>query len=245
MSCFKLPKEVCAKITSAMIEFWWSSETNRRKIAWVSWQNLCKDKELEGLGFHDIEKFNQSLLAKQAWRIWSKPDSLIARIRKSKYFPRGDFLSSNLGRRPLYAWRSILHVRDLLSQGLIKEIGNIEDTRVWLENWILETTPRPPNYRQDAMVDLTLSIRDLFDRNTGGWNERHIRQIIAEEDVDHVLRIKPNPTRVDSMKWGFSNNGIYNSKSGYKLLENIQDHQAPVPNSMPPLEQSLEGKNIS
>ncbi|KAF3505426.1 hypothetical protein F2Q69_00041943 [Brassica cretica] len=154
-------------------------------------------------------------------------------------------LEHNPGRTPSYAWRSILHVRDLLSQGLIKEIGNIEDTRVWLENWILETTPRPPNYRQDAMVDLTLSVKDLFDRNTGGWNERHIRQIIAEEDVDHVLRIKPNPTRVDSMKWGFSNNGIYNSKSGYKLLENIQDHQAPVPNSMPPLEQSLEGKNIS
>lgn len=151
-----------------MIEFWWSSGNNKRKIAWVAWEKLCKDKELGGLGFHDIEKFNQSLLAKQAWRIFKKPESLIARILKAKYFPRVGFLDGNIGRRPSYAWRSILHGRELLKQGLIKEIGNGEDTRVWLDNWIVETIPRPPNYHQDSLVDLTLSVRDLIDQDTGG-----------------------------------------------------------------------------
>ena len=54
MSCFKLPKDVCAKLTSSMIEFWWSSGTNRKKIPWVAWQKLCKDKDKGGLGFKDI-----------------------------------------------------------------------------------------------------------------------------------------------------------------------------------------------
>lgn len=222
-----------------MIEFWWSSGNNKRKIAWVAWEKLCKDKELGGLGFHDIEKFNQSLLAKQAWRIFKKPESLIARILKSKYFPRVGFLDGNIGRRPSYAWRSILHGRELLKQGLIKEIGNGEDTRVWLDNWIVETIPRPPNYHQDALVDLTLSVRDLIDQDTGGWNVRLIRQIIAEEDVERVLQIKPNRSRVDSLKWCFSNNGIYNSKSGYKLLQELHELHAPATNSMPPLEKRL------
>lgn len=58
MSCFKFFKEVCEKLTSVMIEFWWSSGNNRKKIAWVVWKKLCTDKDLGGLGFKDIEMFN-------------------------------------------------------------------------------------------------------------------------------------------------------------------------------------------
>jgi len=45
MSIFKLPHDVCTKITSAMTEFWWGGCNGKRKIPWVSWKKMCKQKK--------------------------------------------------------------------------------------------------------------------------------------------------------------------------------------------------------
>lgn len=124
MSVFLLPKDLCAKLTSVIVEFWWSSGDKKRKILWVAWKKLCKPKDIGGMGFHDIGRFNQALLCKQAWRIWSQPNSLMAKVLKGRYFARTSFLECGNGSRPSFAWRSILHRRELLKQGLYRSIGN-------------------------------------------------------------------------------------------------------------------------
>ncbi|KAF8094718.1 hypothetical protein N665_0354s0008 [Sinapis alba] len=105
-----------------MIEFWWSSGNNRKKIAW---QKLCKSKDQGGVSFKDLEKFNQALLVKQADRVMKKPDSLLAQVLlKQRYIKNSTFLENGLGARPSFAWGSIIHGHELLQQELMTKIGN-------------------------------------------------------------------------------------------------------------------------
>lgn len=94
------------------------------------------------------------------------PDSLVAKVLKSKYWNNGSFMECGLGTRPSFVWRSILHGRELLEKGLVKRIGDGATTNAWTEHWIMGSLPRPSLYRMDAQVDLTLKVSDLVITNT-------------------------------------------------------------------------------
>lgn len=64
----------------------------RKKIHCISWEKLCLSKEDGGLGFKDIGNFNQALLAKQAWRLYNQPGSLLAKLYKGRYYASLGFM---------------------------------------------------------------------------------------------------------------------------------------------------------
>ena len=134
MSCFKLPRGLCEHINSLIRKFWWGSKEGKRKPSWVSWSTMTQPKYCGGLGFLDIELFNLALLARQAWRIVMDPESLSARTLKAKYFPTRDFLQAELGSAPSQIWRAIIDGREVLTQGMIRRIGNGHSTSIWHHN---------------------------------------------------------------------------------------------------------------
>jgi hypothetical protein len=82
--------------------------SNSSGIHWMSWEKMDRSKRIGGMGFRDLNYFNKALLAKQGWRLCQNPSSLLGSILKAKYFPNSSFLEASLGKRPSYAWRSIL-----------------------------------------------------------------------------------------------------------------------------------------
>ena len=124
MSCFKLPKELIHELETMIRNFWWGYGNEGRKIHWVNWERLCKAKESGGMGFKEIEKFNDALLAKQVWRMMHNTDSLCYKVFKARFFPNCSILEANEGTVGSYAWKSILSARDVVRKGMVWQVGN-------------------------------------------------------------------------------------------------------------------------
>lgn len=124
MSSFQIPVSLCKRIQSLFTRFWWDGTDQKRKMCWLSWTDLALPKEQGGLGFREIQLFNQALLAKVAWRILTKPDSLLARVLKGKYCYNKHFLEVTTPTSFSHGWRGIMFGRDLLKENLGKAIGN-------------------------------------------------------------------------------------------------------------------------
>jgi hypothetical protein len=93
MSCFDLTKGLCDELNSMISRYWWSQQDKSNKIHWLSWDKLTRSKKMGGLGFRDLNLFNMAMLAQQAWRLLTNPESLCARLLKAKYYPHTDLLN--------------------------------------------------------------------------------------------------------------------------------------------------------
>ena len=94
MNCFKLLDALCHDLNSMVSQFWWGQKDKEQKMAWTSWDNLCRPKVEGGMGFKDLKAFNLALLAKQGWRLSKNPTSLTHRVFKAKYFAGCSFIEA-------------------------------------------------------------------------------------------------------------------------------------------------------
>lgn len=223
MTCFKLPKNTCTKLTSVLSNFWWNSLENHKKIHWLSWDKLCLSKEKGGLGFKDIQSFNQALLAKQSWRILQYPDCLFAKVMKSRYFEDGEVLTAKLGYQPSYIWRSLLHGRDLLIKGLRIMIGNGKSSSVWCDPWIYDGRLRAP-LMKNIFVDLDLKVESLIDFQRRDWNMDKLLELFYPNDIHCITVNKPLVSKDDFWCWMHNKSGDYSAKSGYWFINQFNNH---------------------
>ncbi|XP_057420048.1 uncharacterized protein LOC130714171 [Lotus japonicus] len=73
-------------ISSMISNFFWGGDVTRKGLHWTKWKNLCRNNVDDRLGFKDLKAFNLALVGKNWWRIYSRPNTMVARIFKAIYF---------------------------------------------------------------------------------------------------------------------------------------------------------------
>ncbi|KAL6227352.1 hypothetical protein ACLB2K_001311 [Fragaria x ananassa] len=225
MSIFELPKHICNELHRCMAGFWWGDSEKGKKIHWLAWEWLCASKEEGGLGFRNMELFNQALLAKQVWRLMQQPDSLASRVLRAKYYPDGLILSARANSGASYAWRSLVKGIELLSKGIRYQIGSGRDVSVWQDPWI----PRPYTFRpySGMMEGLEeLKVADLIDPDNREWMRDWLEELFFADEVELIMRIPLSlRNREDKLVWHFDRHGLYSVRSGYHVARRLRLEQ--------------------
>jgi hypothetical protein len=136
MSYFDITKTLYDELSAMVSRYWWTQQDKANKIHWLSWEKLTRSKNKGGLGFRDLHLFNLAMLARQAWRLLTNPDSLCGEVLKTKYFPNNSILDCRAKDDISYSWRSILQEVDLLKKGLIWRVGDERQMIIWADPWI-------------------------------------------------------------------------------------------------------------
>lgn len=216
MSSFKIPKSLCKRIQSILTRFWWDSAPDKRKMAWVSWDRMATPKCVGGLGFKDLELFNDSLLAKLGWRILNNPDALLSRVLKGKYFSECSFLESTPKQASSHGWTGIMAGKAVLEKGLGFLVGDGASIKVWTDPWLSTSKPMTP-IGPPTWENHQLTVQDLLLPDSNDWNLPLIRLHLPQyEDIIRQLipsSLKPQ----DKLVWLGDSKGNYTTKSGYKM----------------------------
>jgi len=222
MSVLLLPDSTCLSIERTMNKFWWGTTVNRG-IHWRAWDRLCTPKKFGGLGFKDLCVFNLAMIGKQAWRLLTMPNSLVARVYKARYFPKSSFIEASLGNCPSFSLRSIMAAHDLVCGGVRRRIGDGKSTLIWGHPWLpddvdpLIHTPMP-HHLAGSLVS------GLIDEESMTWDHSILSDILLPGDVNRIMRIPISPDYVDSWYWYGDPRGCYSVKSGYRSLVGDYDN---------------------
>ncbi|GKV01050.1 hypothetical protein SLEP1_g13646 [Rubroshorea leprosula] len=145
MSMYLIPKGTILLLDKICRKFLWGGAEGGKRINWVKWENVCKEKHCGGLGVKDLRKFNLALLGKWWGRLVREDKGLWGKVIFENYGKVGEPSFNWLRESFNYGsawWRDICRLSDMenhnkgwLADGLEIRVGDGKDTSFWWDEW--------------------------------------------------------------------------------------------------------------
>ena len=169
------------------------------------------------MGFKDLCKFNEAMLAKQVWRLVHDKTSLFYKVFKAKYFPNCRVFEAKV-KSGSFAWRSILYSRKLILMGAKWRVGDGTQIKIYEANWL----PRESQGRVISSPIFALSLATvsaLIDTLTYSWNSQIIDSTFLPFEAELIKSIPLGIIKQpDLLYWPWSRDGSYSVSIGYQRL---------------------------
>lgn len=171
------------------------------------------------MGFKDLSRFNDVVLAKHTWRLLHDHHSLFYRVFKEKTFPNCSIMEAREPRNALYAWKSILRCRDVIKRGAAWRIGSGNSVHIWGDRWL------PGKFNNKIISpsiarDNTTMASSLINQTNRVWKRELIELYCFDWEADIIKNIPLcRFIQDDVLIWPFSPNGEYTIQTGYKFLQ--------------------------
>ncbi|XP_027158016.1 uncharacterized protein LOC113759637 [Coffea eugenioides] len=189
-------------------------------LALPTWRKLSEVKAEGDLGFRDLHEYNLALLAKQLWRILTRPNLLMSKVIKARYFKGVSLWKMESNGTDSWCWKSLLRARGILEAGLRKRVGDGQSISIWDDRWLPDSEDgRVKTQRREEVGVFRVS--DLIQEDK--WNKELIVQVFEDQEGKEILRIPLSVfERKDTVYWIKSSTGEFTVKSGYRLAKSLR-----------------------
>ncbi|XP_057419024.1 uncharacterized protein LOC130713256 [Lotus japonicus] len=253
MSVFKAPKRIMAEIEKILRSFLWGSDNGRRRVNWIGWDQVCKNKEAGGLGLGFISWRNKALLLKWAWKYGTNINCLWRKIVIEKYKLDQNSLLLHNERISRGGWSkmmgdvfNVLIEDDLMSlsfgKSILVSVGDGKHTNFWNDPWTYNEPLRVSFPRIFALCDTRATLLaevGKFHEGKWQWNLPFRRQFfdwevaVYEDFVRTINSITPSVGENDSIVWCLNQSGIFNVRDACRWVEEqVFESEWQVPNTI-------------
>ena len=134
-SVFRLPASCMETIEGLCGAFLWSGTPNPLTRTKVAWEDICKPKEEGGLGIRRLRDTSRVFALSLIWRLLTNSGSLWVAWTKAYLLRSHSFWDVSDKYAGSWIWRKLLKLRDQAATFLRSEIGNVNSTLFWFDNW--------------------------------------------------------------------------------------------------------------